>query len=922
MNVDAPPIRIAPEPFPVEMSAALGVNYLKEADLENELVIQKARLERLEQQLRSFISALHELNVAILKQQTLEIHDLFRLIDNKFGISLFVIKKALSVKHSEFIHDVNIINSTEIYRHFFTPRRNIIAHLFEDSVDPEHSYIEVRRKVIQFSSQRQFAAATTPIMLDLFSPEHSMASNPSATLQAYSRWSAIDSFEYLMRLENHYRRRREYEWTERIQQALPQDARKDWCAAFGDVDLKRLLASIGGEPLLQEYRFLSHTPAWTEFPTIAEYRDKVEHSIGKRLDGEFLSNQRVLNELVKPSTTITGLMPAGAIKTTLAKIDPRRSGAFHRTLALVASIEGGLEKLDLDGEQLAKLLHGTVDVAFLFSVEELLELLPAGRGDDLFDYLRTALLYDAEESRLSNHAFRKAAQNIVRKQFDGSVVRFAEYLDELAPHVADHFVVSCNEYFLTELYSLYETTEDVVEAYASLHEWYGKTRSSEASIDRARTYRLNLVLQKVRGDIDDARIFVDPVIFQKWGIENAAARLRDLAAVVDEIRSDPAKINENVDPIKRIESPKFRLLTVLDACYSEFCKNKFFGVDSFIGRRIRHGTLHGHLVAELAADVDELVARFRYTAPAVSDFFRNWYDALDRDVRALGNNELHVRSAEKSGGLINPTIAGADRGLLTQKMFDKVVESLDTSKQIAPVLALIYEYNWLFLEVDLLRCRKHIEALRQRHVLEASGPLRSSSPDIERSINSAMRSLNSDLQTRFDQVSGWLSRPESATPSATIELLFQAVLSELSGRFEGFSPKLVSEGETSLNLLGFTFYHFYDALFVMVGNAAEHGHRQGILKLKVTRTQTETNLHRVKIAVTSELRSDKEEYCRMRIREEMDAEIGDALIQASDSGIRKARALVQHVEEFEAFSPEFDNGKVTFSLSALLPFTG
>ena len=97
----------------------------------------------------------------------------------------------------------------------------------------------------------------------------------------------------------------------------------------------------------------------------------------------------------------------------------------------------------------------------------------------------------------------------------------------------------------------------------------------------------------------------------------------------------------------------------------------------------------------------------------------------------------------------------------------------------------------------------------------------------------AYATLNSSVQYRFDGVRSWFTRPTNISPSASVALLCRAVLNEIKTRYPDFEPSIEISGADEVELIGHRFHYFYDAIYVLIDNAAKHGVRNGRLLIEV-----------------------------------------------------------------------------------------
>ncbi len=909
--------------FPANIEDCTSAPYLGDSRLEAELAIQKARFGASEQELLRAIFSVKQINEAVFERDGVRVSQLLQKHTDDFGISLFLMRKALSLRHTEFSKEAGLQLGAAIDP-FLSRRRHLLAVAFEDSVDEQLSYIPVRRTFLSHVKNARIARAISPVLQDFLSPYSWPPEQSLAPLEAYSRWGALDSLEFLERCLSDHSPRLKDDVAEKIHGVIPESVHRAWIDAFGEISFKDVVDLLQGDPDLLEYRVFRHSLAWSEVHDVMEYRRRIEMGFGHRLDGLFQEGETDQTLVDSGISKVDHLLPSGALSDLPElPIDTRTCGTFHRTLALAGALNASGSTLEIaGGKDLLRLLDRTMDVSLLLSLPELTKFIPMRSGDKLYEYLRTALRFDAEENRVSDHAYRRATQDIVGQDFGGDIVKFAQYLDDDAPNVAEHLFATCNEYFLTELYLLFEDSSAVIDAQADLLEWYGESREDEDAALRAKSHRLNLRLRKVRGSIDDTRIYVDQLKFQYWAMETIASSLRELASISDAI-SDPGEATPNLDdPIAAVEDPRAKLFQVLNLAYKEFCTNEFYGVDSYIGRRIRHGTLHGVLVAELKEPVHAIADQFALSAPEFSGFVRLWHTKVEAVVRTFGLELLRIRSSERKAGLIIPTIGDSDKRSTALNMFNSVASALAEDRGAGVAISYIYDFCWLLLEIDLKRLRAAALAAQHELVIRPNQHISGSGSELEAQILDAARHLNTELQQRFEQLVGWLTRPSNVSPSATLSLLFQAVILEVQGRYSGFFPKCVELGETGIDMFGHRFHTFYDVLFVLVDNAAKHGDRAGEVHFEVQSNSVSPSTSEITMSVTSVLKSEQEKSSYQAITAAMNSDIGAAMLEDKNSGLRKIRVLVEEVDELSDFIVKFSEDKVTFSVVMSLAMTG
>ena len=917
---DSPLARALAKPtsFPVSAANIEKIPFFGVAPLQIELAAIRPRLEREADRLCASIKLVSKLNECILDRDLEATGARFADYKERFGISLLVAAKAMSVRHVA-ADEAGRKEHGEVIAPFLSPRRQIVAVALEDSVDPERGYNQVRRSFMRFIVEDRLRDYDVPILVDLFSPLSEELSSFSQRLQAFGRWSLLDTTAYLFRLRDILAGEGRSTEVAAIDAIIPGTVRETWTSSFCTIDVTAYQNLVGRDGWFADVHMFAHAAAWSEYPDIYAYRLRVERAIGSRLDGRFPVTRGDARSFTEPCTTIEALLISDSAEVGIQSVEPRRCGVFHRTIALIASLEnGGLG--EVDGERLAALLDQTINVPSLVTRDELDILLPRRPTDLLYEYLRTALKWDLEANKVSNHALRRALEHLVSAQFNGDIVKLLEHLDTPICHVAGHLYFLCTEAFLTELYGLYKEADQVTEAQASILEWRGSRKDDEDAKLRAKSHRLNLRLRKVRGAIEETRIYVDPLRFTEWLHEQIGSELRTLATQVDEILADADRSTSLKDPVRIALQPRLKLLRLLDRCYAEFCTNKIYGVTSYIGRRIRHGTFHGHLVLEFQPEVQRAIAEFQHTSPRFAEFLEDWLQSFEASVVQMVTDQIHVRSKEKPKGLIVATLDEADKVSVANLMLNEVAASMSENPQLGKSSAIIREFCWVLFEIDLKRAREAVERLRRSFVIDVEDS-RFNDQNTDRRISERVRALNSSMQQRFEGVRSWFTRPTNLSPSANIEMLFAAVLDEVRQRHPDFDPLIERAVPQEVDLIGHRFHFFYDALYILVHNAAKHGKQRGLLKIEALISLENEKYTDLSVAVTSEFEPTAMRESKDLIERAMHAEIGDAMIANRRSGIRKLRGLVEDVEEIVGFDRDYDDDKVVFTIRMRYPRT-
>jgi hypothetical protein len=201
------------------------------ASLPIELAPVGLRLARDADRLCAAIDFLAKLNERILARDTVGASACFAQFRERFGLSLLVAGKAMSARHAS-ADDGGRKDFGDVIAPFLSPRRQVAAVAFEDSVDPGRGYIHVRRSFMRFVSENRLRDYDVPIVVDLLSPLAEQISNYSQRLQAYGRWSLIDVTAYLFRLRHILDAEGRGADVSAIDAVIPEAVRTAWTSSF------------------------------------------------------------------------------------------------------------------------------------------------------------------------------------------------------------------------------------------------------------------------------------------------------------------------------------------------------------------------------------------------------------------------------------------------------------------------------------------------------------------------------------------------------------------------------------------------------------------------------------------------------------------------------------------------------------------
>ncbi|HEY9017738.1 hypothetical protein [Thiomicrospira sp.] len=543
---------------------------------------------------------------------------------------------------------------------------------------------------------------------------------------------------------------------------------------------------------------------------------------------------------------------------------------------------------DISGQEelFVKLMSSTKDIGFICPGEYLQMIESSAKTDEL-RLVSACLISIANQTDLAEHSLRRVIQEITIKKFE-SLLDLIKYINDISSSVTEHLIDICDETFISKLFNLTDKPIAAIEERANILDWYGNKYKDLSIIERAKNLRIDVQISKQKETIDDARIYVEPTKFTKWVGEHflnkITIQLEDSDFYFD--NTTPAIDWEKVSTGF---SSKDLVGSYLLSCYSEFCSNNLFGIASYLGRRIRHGTIEGTAIAEVESIKKQERFKRLFLIKRFEDEFNNWFSSYEEMLESLKTNYLHINSRKFPDGWLHPSFNTQPKVITANNMFKDVCNSFFVHQYAAGIPYIITDYCWRCVEEDLKLIRKNLGEFRSRYGtfgFDSSG-LDKSDKKLAQDFCHEVNAITTD---KFRTIVSWFNKPSIASPSANLVLLFKAVISEVKDRVGGFNPLLkVDIDESRFTLSGGLYFAIYDALNILVFNAAKHGSERGKVEFLVDDSFSTSS---IKISLVSQVcTSDELELVKARIARCFEKNFEDAHVVEGESGIKKLRQM-------------------------------
>lgn len=580
--------------------------------------------------------------------------------------------------------------------------------------------------------------------------------------------------------------------------------------------------------------------ALAEVPFIATYRQALDAQLSQRNTWPVEPEQQA-TEFFKSSLKLKHLSTRSS--SFLAHVnffDNPSSGSFTRTFAVMNRLNSGDEFTELSGDQIRLLLSQTTGFSKFLSIQELMAIREYGDnlGNDVVSFLAMIVLHSRAPNDDEIYEMRRAFQALLKEKFRGSILEFLKWLKGRTPELCINIILLCEISFLEKCYIIFENYEQVLKERESICRWAALELDRpdfELAADRL---ALDTKVRTIRGDIDDTRIYVDEVRFGVWLTDNTVKELRKVQRFMEVSGlSKSISKNKKADNIPKPKIPQGCLLHLEEACkeaYREFCENTVFGINSYLSRRIRHGTFRGQLFSPVKTRVQKYFDTFEQVPDNQEAALLQFLEDYKQIVAKARSNFLHFKSESKPNGVLNSKYDSSHEKKRVKENWHHQVMSLfengHSSEEIAP---LFERYCWVAIEYDLSKARS---ALRKVFTQEVRPLIRSL--DLGSHQSSKSKSLLNDIdrltEELFSNIASWFNRPERKSMTVSIGELIQVTAEEINELDPDKKIKIAFKGDLSQKLVGSVYHTMYDLLYVFFGNLQSYSDLSEDANLAIT----------------------------------------------------------------------------------------
>ena len=822
--------------------------------------------------LNKFVSAIFELDKLILDMKLVEADVVIREVVREFGCSNLILRKALLVK-SLSDGKIDLLGIDDLLDKAGVSVNNFIVSSTFRCYQKEQSILSLKRSVMSLVDKGLSNKFTRDMLRVTFHPHAMNLKDLSEMAQSNLQSSLIDAI--LILKVNRGVLDPGVEWCKNLESFFDQ-----WDQ--GGIDVDKIASLYLGEED-GESIFYKHSSAWLEHKDIVAYRLLQDHFYDDPDSNYFAINDGLVSDVsewvkeLKLEDVAAGFQLTTHSYPCLKMLE--HEGAITRSSVFNYVIHRCGGHAVISEEALYCIMGQTRDLARTTNVV-LLKTLSKYAEAPWVQLIYCLLVAKRSASEVDDHKLRKLVEKLVHAEHGGDLLSFFEAATIKSKAVAVFAYEVFTADFISKLTRIIKSSAQITETRADLHKWMGGVSGEKSFLDRARTLLIDHQINLVRNELDDHRIYVDAVRFDEWINDELARELNMLFTSVVH--------NKNF-----ANGEDALLMQIIERAYYSFCSNNKFGIASYLGRRIRHGTFKGHLYSSVVGiESSQKYSRLFNDAQFLTRW-QQWKVSYEAKIDDTIRNRLHIESNSKRDGLMKPTTKSAGKQEIAIACAKSLVKHFAEHKSVVGMPLILTEYCWRVAEVDLRSVSSYLKGQKPaffRHDLLPELSLSHPNRDLAREF---IRELTHLVNEKFKTMHGWFKKPVSVAPKASLSLLYRAVVAEVKLYFPDFEVDTEYEENEDIEIMGGAYHVLYDALYVVVYNAAKHGSKGGVIDRKFTIFRSpENHSGSIVVELSSEIdESENEDVVNEKLKVLPEDDIDNAQLSEERSGIRKLHQL-------------------------------
>lgn len=643
------------------------------------------------------------------------------------------------------------------------------------------------------------------------------------------------------------------------------------------------------DPSLDLYRTSS---AFLERPKFAAYRNKFDRVIGARLLAEIIDGK--VYTVSRPFSSKELLLAQDA--TPLEEILPVSLDTFYRTFLFLRFISDKSNLLNISKDEIKYILENTIGLEVLLNEEEMraLYITSPPETKSLVAVLALALFRTKSIDPDIDFEFRTDFISHVNRAHNGSIVEFIDYLLRDSPQVANYIVGSLDEVTLEKMYTLVTNASQASRIRCDILRAVGQRLNRIEYFIEADAITTRSKVSKLQQYFDSSRMYVDSVSMKKWLDSNPTVATEQYRSLYPRIEARISSLeNEcggetNVLVIHLSDQGEYLISQIAKDAFEQFCLHAEFGIQSYLGRRIRHNTLDGVTTDTVDAVLRKPEYRIVMSNVSMRRTVEAWMASYKAIIDKLRRDNLQFKS---SNSLFNATLDLEDS--TTKENIRNLFNTLRTAGGSELLNDLVIAFCWKQITPQLENAARFIKT---KLLQEANASIDKYFSGYFGIVEGQIKAeLHEAVNEVFKKVADWFQVPQTGFISASVRDLCQIILIELNRQ------NLVEFSGNALDCkyTGISVHRLYDCLAVLLTNAHKHGEDKTSILVNVCakRVNTGSVLDAVSVEITSTVADDVYSKSKQRIIKAIESEeAGIDMVTEGYTGIKKIKFITRTSE--------------------------
>lgn len=642
---------------------------------------------------------------------------------------------------------------------------------------------------------------------------------------------------------------------------------------------------IDGDHSLAIYRICA---AFLERPTCTLYRNKFDRVIGVRLLAEIRNESTLTNPVIDDIKALL-LAPVNQIVENLISVP---IDSFYRTYLFLRFIENPINTVSLSAEEITFIFENTSRLEMLLTEKEMRALYASAAPNTkgLVSVLALALFRKKSVDPDADFEFRTDFIFYVNEKHGGSVLAFIEFLLKRSPQVATYIVESLNEITLEKMYTLVKTASEAAQIRGDILRAVGQKLNQIEYIIEADAIATRSKLLQLQNYFDSSRMYVDSVAMKRWLDSNPTVSTEQYRALYPVTARIIGK-GSDLLLIRLHDQDEYLISQIAKDAFEQFCLNAEFGIQSYLGRRIRHNTLDGVTTETVDAVFHSPDYRALMLNPNIRKAVDHWMSTYKGMIHKLRRDYLQFKTKtsinplfDSSLDLEDPTTKENVRWLSSTLRLASGSELLNDLvisfcwRQIAPQL----DKAARFIRTQLLQ---EVNSSIDRTFLGYFGVVELQlKADLHQAVNEVLK-----------KVADWFQVPQTGFVSASVRDLCQIIQFELN-----IKNKIEFGGNAvGVKYTGISVHRLYDCLAVLLQNAHKHGETDSNISIlaSVMSFDSESEIDNLEIQIISKVTGYQYQEAKTRILHAIDSkEASKDMVTEGYTGINKIKFITRASE--------------------------